>query len=84
VPLNSEPDSSWTPIAEQGLFWQLFFAWRAEIFDFPDLNIAFPFPLAGGVGQGLIDSLVDDLNRTNAAAAAALNRSVVYVMDWTL
>lgn len=84
APSGSAPDARWTFYSDQTLFWDLFWAWRADLYAYPEQNLGLSPGLAGGAGQQAIDVLLDDLNASHAAAATALSRASVEIIDWTL
>lgn len=84
APSGSVPDGRWTCHVDHALYWDYFWAYRAEIYDFPDQSISLNTGLAGGAGQDIINNLIADLNQSYADAAAALRRATVEIVDWTL
>jgi len=81
---GSAPAAGWTFHAEQILFWDYYWGWKADLYQFPEQTLGLVPGLAGGAGQGIVDQILGDLARADAAASAALQRASVTIAEWTL
>ena len=74
---GSEPDDTWSPFHQSHLFWNVNHGANILPVTEEPAPLRFLIPLAGGVGQLLIDTLIGDLNdRYDAALEFVNNRSL--------
>lgn len=81
---GSMPDASWSAHVRHGLFWNLSHAVNRQPFAPAGDNLTFPAPLAGGVGQALINSLLAVINDNAAAIRAYLSRRALTGRFWSV
>jgi len=67
----------WAAYMAHGLFYNRIFTSRVIVNVVPPSSLISPIPLAGGAGQGIIDSIIDDLNTRDAQLSLALSQAGV-------
>lgn len=74
VPLGYPIGPDWQPMVKHALFWNRIHQAKVRINLVPSTPLVSPIPLAGGAGQGIIQSILDDLNARDAQLSAALGQ----------
>jgi hypothetical protein len=78
----TEPDDTWTPYAQNLVFWNL--AHKSRAFDLlPQQPLMFPLPLAGGAGQPLVNQILALFNTAQAQLTATLSKTDATGAFWT-
>jgi hypothetical protein len=67
----------WAPYFAHGLFYNLVSASRVILNIIPPSSLSSTIPLAGGAGQSIIESILDDLNARDAELSLALSQAGV-------
>lgn len=75
VPLGYPIGPDWQPHVKHALFWNRIHQAKVRMNLVPTAPLVSPIPLGGGAGQGIIQSILDDLNARDAALAAALGQA---------
>jgi len=74
VPLGTLVGPDWQPHVDHALFWNRIYQAKVRMNLVPPTPLVSPIPLAGGAGQGIIQSILDDLNAQDATLAIALGQ----------
>jgi len=75
APLGTPIGPDWQPMVKHSLFWNRIYQSKVILNLVPSAPLVSTIPLAGGAGQGIIQSILDDLNAQDAALSAALSRA---------
>lgn len=78
------PGADWVPYVAGVLFWNLCFAWVADLSAVPRFRVSLSTGLAGGVADGIVAAMLAPNNEADAAAALALSRTRVQAEAWTV
>lgn len=81
--LGSKPDSTWDTFHQSHVFWNLNHATNILPVTEEPTPLRFPIPLANGIAQGLINSIVADLNDRYDAALEFVNNRSLEGRFWT-
>jgi hypothetical protein len=80
---DDQPDETWTPYPQHFVFWNLQHASRLVPPKAPPAPLRLDVPLAGGVAQPIINSMLSFINDRNAEAWAFFNQADARGIFWS-
>ena len=78
------PDGTWQPYPQHSVFWNLAHEARRPPPETPFQPLRFFLPLAGGVAQPIVDSILAPINDAYAAILNALKETTFKGEFWTI
>lgn len=76
------PDSTWLPLVQHHVYWNLDFTVNAQISEMPPLR--FVNPAAGLMSGSAVQPIIDSLNAANAQVEAMMNTTKIEGSFWTI